>query len=154
MRLRNTGFADSSIRCVFNNLPPVVGYAATARLRTDDPPIDGIRYQDRTDWWKNILEVPAPRVIVLKDTDKRPGIGAFLGDTHASILQALGCIGYVTNGAVRELEPIHRMKFHLFAGNLSVSHAYAHMFDFGSTVIRAVCWSVPEICSTVAGTAF
>jgi regulator of RNase E activity RraA len=73
-------------------------------------------------------------VIVLKDTDKRPGVGAFLGDTHASILQALGCIGYVTNGAVRELQPIHRMKFHLFAGNLSVSHAYAHMFDFGSTV--------------------
>jgi regulator of RNase E activity RraA len=111
-----------------------VGYAATARLRTDDPPIDGIRYQDRTDWWKNILEVPAPRVVVLKDTDKRPGVGAFLGDTHASILQALGCIGYVTNGAVRKLEPIHRMKFQLFAGNLSVSHAYAHIFDFGSTV--------------------
>src|ERR1700683_3563586 len=33
MRLRNVGFADGTIRCCFEDLPPIVGYAATARLR-------------------------------------------------------------------------------------------------------------------------
>ena len=33
LRLRNVGFADSRIRCMFQDLPPLVGYAATARLR-------------------------------------------------------------------------------------------------------------------------
>jgi 4-hydroxy-4-methyl-2-oxoglutarate aldolase len=28
------GFADSRVRCLFEDFPPVVGYAATARLRT------------------------------------------------------------------------------------------------------------------------
>jgi hypothetical protein len=30
--LRNTGFADASIRCMFKDLPPMLGYAVTARL--------------------------------------------------------------------------------------------------------------------------
>ena len=33
VRLRNTGFADASVRCMFEDAPPMVGYAATARLR-------------------------------------------------------------------------------------------------------------------------
>jgi len=41
VRLRNTGFVKAQIRCIFEDFPPMVGYAATARLRTDDPPIAG-----------------------------------------------------------------------------------------------------------------
>lgn len=134
VRLRNTGFADSSIRCMFKDLPPMVGYAVTARLRSEDPPIGGGSYHDRTDWWNNILRIPAPRVVVLEDMDKRPGLGAFIGDVHASILKALGCAGYVTNGAVRELPAVRKTGMHLFAGDVAVSHAYAHIFDFEATV--------------------
>jgi len=111
----------------------MVGYAATARLRTGEPPIAG-SYHDRTDWWKSILQVQAPRIAVLEDLDEPPGLGAFLGDMHAAILKALGCVGYVTNGAVRELPQVRDLGLHLFAGNVSVSHAYAHIFDFGSPV--------------------
>lgn len=134
VRLRNTGFADARIRCMFEDLPPLVGYAATARLRAGDPPVSGRFYHDRADWWNSILQTPAPRIVVLEDMDERPGVGAFLGDTHAAILRALGCVGYVTNGAVRELPRVHNWGFHLFAGNVAVSHAYAHIFDFGSQV--------------------
>lgn len=102
VRLRNTGFADASIRCVFEDFPPMVGYAATARLRSGEPPITGGSYHDRSDWWSSILRVPAPRIVVLQDMDSPPGLGAFLGDMHAAILRALGCVGYVTNGGVRE----------------------------------------------------
>jgi 4-hydroxy-4-methyl-2-oxoglutarate aldolase len=133
LRLRNAGFANSRVRCVFEDLPPMVGYAATARLRSGEPPITG-SYHDRTDWWNSILRVPAPRIAVLQDLDEPPGVGAFLGDMQAAILRALGCVGYVTNGAVRELPRVRDMGLHLFAGNVAVSHAYAHIFDFGSPV--------------------
>lgn len=134
IRLRNTGFADSSVRCIFEDLPPLVGYAATARLRSGSPPMQGGSYHDRTDWWQHVLQVPPPRIIVLEDVDKPPGVGAFLGDVHAAILRALGCVGFVTNGAVRELPAVHKMGLNLFAGKVAVSHAYAHIFDVGSSV--------------------
>jgi len=134
VRLRNIGFADARIRCVFNDLPPMVGYAATARLRSGDPPMAGRFYRDRTDWWNSILQMPAPRVVVLEDLDKPPGVGAFLGDMHAAILKALGCVGFVTDGAVRDLPRVHDLGFPLFAGSVAVSHAYAHIFEFGSTI--------------------
>jgi 4-hydroxy-4-methyl-2-oxoglutarate aldolase len=134
VRLRNTGFADASVRCMFEDLPPLVGYAATARLRSGEPPIAGRIYHDRADWWNSILQIPSPRIAVLQDLDDPPGVGAFLGDMHAAILQALGCVGYVTNGAVRELPRVRDLGLQLFAGSVAVSHAYAHIFDFGSVV--------------------
>jgi 4-hydroxy-4-methyl-2-oxoglutarate aldolase len=134
VRLRNAGFANSSIRCFFPDLDPMVGYAATARLRSGDPPISGKYYHDRTEWWGDILRIPAPRIVVFEDIDRKPGTGAFLGDVHAAIIRSLGCVGYVTNGAVRELPEVHKLGMHLFAGELAVSHAYAHIFDLGATV--------------------
>lgn len=133
-RLRNTGFADASIRCMFKDAPPMVGYAATARLRSGEPPILGGRFRDRADFWKSILAIPAPRILVLEDLDEPPGRGAFVGDMHAAVLKALGCIGYVTNGAVRELPAVRAAGIQLFAGSVAVSHAYAHIFDIGATV--------------------
>jgi len=136
VRLRNTGFADGSIRCMFTDAdaPPTVGYAATARLRSGEPPIGGGSFRDRADFWNSILQIPAPRILVLEDMDKPPGRGAFVGDMHAAILKALGCIGYLTNGAVRELPAVRALGVQLFAGSVAVSHAYAHIFDLGATV--------------------
>ena len=137
VRLRNTGFADARLRCMFPDCGPLVGYAATARLRTGEPPIAGRIYHDRTDWWNSILEVPTPRIVVLEDMDHHPGLGAFLGEVHAAILLALGCVGYVTNGAVRDLPRVRQLGLQLFAGNAAVSHAYAHIFDCGVPIVVA-----------------
>jgi 4-hydroxy-4-methyl-2-oxoglutarate aldolase len=134
VRLRNTGFTNASIRCMFPDLPPMVGYAATARLRSEEPPIRGKTFSDRTDFWNQILEIPAPRILVLEDMDNPPGRGAFLGDVHAAILKALGCIGYLTNGAARELPSIRNLGIQVFAGNAAVSHAYAHIFEVGAAI--------------------
>jgi 4-hydroxy-4-methyl-2-oxoglutarate aldolase len=135
VRLPNTGFSDSSVRCIFDALPPIVGYAVTARIRAADPPMEGGGYiYDRVEWWKDILTVPAPRIVVIQDVDPNPGLGALVGDVHANILSALGCVGVVTNGAVRDLNAVRASGFQMFAGNISVSHAYAHVFDFGGTV--------------------
>ena len=134
VRLPNTGFADSSVRCVFEDLPPVVGYAATSRIRSADPPMEGRSYYARFDWWDHILTIPAPRIVVVEDVDTPGGLGAFIGEVHANILIALDCVAMATNGAVRDLPHVQRTGFQMFAGNVSVSHAYAHVFDFGGTV--------------------
>ena len=134
VRLRNAGFADSSVHCIFEDFPPLVGYAATIRVRTSDPPMEGDSYYYRLDWLEHLLSVPAPRVLVVQDMDHRPGLGSFIGDVHANILRALGCEGVVTNGAVRNVEAARALKLQMFAGNLSVSHAFAHLFDFGGVV--------------------
>jgi regulator of RNase E activity RraA len=134
VRLRNSGFADSTVRCVFEDFPPVVGYAATLRVRTSDPPMDGDSYYYRLDWLDHLLSVPAPRVLVIQDLDRQPGLGAFIGEVHANILKAMGCAAVATNGAVRDLEGVRALEFQMFAGNLSVSHAFAHLFDFGGPV--------------------
>ena len=134
VRLRNKGFSDARLHCVFPELPTTVGYAATARIRSSDPPMEGHSYYDRGTWWDSLLQVPEPRVVVIEDVDSKPGLGAFIGEVHASILVALGCVAVVTNGAVRDLPDVRKSGPQLFAGNISVSHAYAHVFDFGGTV--------------------
>lgn len=134
VRLHNTGFTNASIRCMFEDAPPMVGYAATARLRSGEPPMVGGTFRDRADFWNSILAIPAPRILVLEDKDDPPGRGAFVGDMHSAILKALGCIGYLTNGAVRELPSVRAMGIQLFAGSVAVSHAYAHIFDVGAAI--------------------
>jgi regulator of RNase E activity RraA len=134
VRLRNEGFARRSIRCLASCSTPLVGYAATVRIRCSNPPMRGHGYPDRTDWWDALGTLPTPRVVVIQDMDEAPGTGGFIGEVHAAILQALGCIGVVTNGAVRDLPAIEQTGFHVFAAGLAVSHAYVHIVDFGHPV--------------------
>jgi 4-hydroxy-4-methyl-2-oxoglutarate aldolase len=49
-------------------------------------------------------------------------------------LRALGCVAYVTNGAVRELPSVRKRGIQLFAGSVAVSRAYAHIFEIGRPV--------------------
>lgn len=134
VRLRNEGFLSGPTRCRFPNLPPMVGYAATARIRTSAPPMSHRCYYDRMDWWHYVASVPEPRVLVLQDADRQPAFGAFVGEIHAAIGSALNCVGCVTNGAVRDLPAVEAMGFQLYARRTSVSHAYAHIAEFGEPV--------------------
>ncbi len=134
VRLRNEGYADSSVRCLTGCETPATGYAVTARIRCSSPPMTGGTYIDRTDWWDHILTIPGPRIAVIEDVDESPGVGAFIGEVHACILQALGCVAAVTNGSVRDLPAIQAAGFRLFAGHASVSHAYVHVVEFGRPV--------------------
>lgn len=134
VRLQNTGFTRSGIHCMFPERPPVAGYAATARIRSAHPPMEGRSYYRHTEWWNHILSVPEPRVMAIEDVDQPSGVGAFVGEVNAHILMALGCTALITNGAVRDLREVQTTNFQMFAGKASVSHAYAHIFDFGGEV--------------------
>jgi regulator of RNase E activity RraA len=134
LRLRNEGFVNGLVRCRFPQLPPMLGYAVTGRIRTVSPPMTGGWYYDSMEFWTHVTSLPAPRVLVLQDADPRPGLGAFVGEVHARIGRALDCAGYVTNGAVRDLPGVEAAGMQLFAASLSVSHSYAHIVSFGEPV--------------------
>ena len=88
----------------------MVGYAVTIKIRGANPPTGRHTYLDRTDWWDYVLTVPEPRVLVVQDDSSRPGLGALLGEVHVSILRALGCIGAVTNGSVRDVPAVAKSR--------------------------------------------
>jgi len=134
VRLRNEGFMSASVRCQFPHLSPRVGYAVTGRIRTSSTPFNGRCYYENMEWWSYMMTIPAPRFVVLQDSDPSPGTGAFVGEIHANIAVALGCTAYVTNGSVRDLPGVESTGLQVFAGNVSVSHAYAHITAYGSAV--------------------
>jgi 4-hydroxy-4-methyl-2-oxoglutarate aldolase len=137
VRLRNEGFTDRRIRCLFEDGPPVVGYAVTATIRSSTPPPVGHQYSDRTDWWASILRAPAPRIVVVQDIGECAGLGAFVGEVHAHVLRALGCVAYVTDGAVRDLPEVRATGLQAFAGGTTPSHAFVHIVGFGEPVTVA-----------------
>jgi 4-hydroxy-4-methyl-2-oxoglutarate aldolase len=134
VRTRNEGFVDGSVRCTFPDLAPRCGYAVTASIRSSSTPIAGRCYFDRTDWWTYVRTVPAPRFLVLQDVDDLPGLGALFGEIHACIAASIGCTAILTNGSVRDLPGVRQTGLQMFSSRLAVSHAYAHVVDFGIPV--------------------
>lgn len=133
-RLRNEGFADGSVSCRFPQSRPLIGYVATIKTRGASQPMEGGLYSYHTDWWDYVLTVPFPRVVAVQDVDSPVGVGSLLGATHLNILKALGCIGALTNGSVRELPRAEELGFQLFSGSLTVSHSYVHVVEFGTPI--------------------
>lgn len=134
VRLRNEGYTHDGLTCVTGGRPRVVGYAATFRVRSSEPSITGNPYVERTDWWRTIGRLPAPRIAVIQDLDAGRGSASCVGEVHAAILKAFRCGAVITNGAVRDIEGVQNLNFPMFAGAVAVSHSYSHLIDFGSPV--------------------
>lgn len=132
LRPRNQGFMSPEIRCLFPDMGVMVGYAVTCTIMADQPAPPG-REVARPDWWDYILQMPEPRVVVVQDLDRQP-IGSLWGEVNGSVHKALGCIGTVTDGGVRDLDEVRAMGFYSFASCVLVSHAYVHLVDFGNPV--------------------
>ncbi|HLK67300.1 MAG TPA: RraA family protein [Bryobacteraceae bacterium] len=134
VRLRNEGFTRPGLRCVTDDAPRILGYAATCRVRTSDPPVKGRSFLDRTDWWPSIEILPVPRIAVIQDLEPGHSIGSAIGEVHAAVLKAFHCEGAITNGAVRDIPGVRRLPFPMIASAVAVSHAYTHLVDFGKPV--------------------
>ena len=117
------------VRCLFPELGPMVGYAATATIRAR-----GQGHGDQTALYQHVREVAGPRVVVVQDLDEPPGHGSLWGEVNATIFGALGCAGCVTNGCVRDLKEARAMGFHFFASGPGVSHAYVRVESAGQPV--------------------
>ena len=134
-RVRNEGsISGSAIRCIFPELPPMLGYAVVGRMHSSKQPVAGRTFHENIAWWRYLETIPKPRVMVVEDADETPGAGALMGEIHVTIAKALGCVGYVTNGSVRDLPGVQALQFPVFAGSVSVTHMYAHISEHGEPV--------------------
>ena len=113
VRPRHHGFTGPEIRCMFPEMPPIVGYASTAIVMAEQPAAAG-RSPAVGEYWESILSVPAPRIAVIQDIDQPCAIGSFWGEVNGNIHKALG--------------------FQFLASAAIVSHAYVHLVDFGTPV--------------------
>ncbi len=118
------------IRCLFPELGPMVGYAATGTIRARGRSSRG----DQTALYQHVRQVPGPRVVVVQDLDEPAGLGSLWGEVNATIFGALGCVGCVTDGCVRDLNEARSMGFHFFARGPGVSHAYVRVESGGGLV--------------------
>lgn len=142
VRGRNQGFLSGEIRALFPELGPLVGYAVPALIRAEQVPREGHRASVYA-WWDYIQSIPAPRLIVMHDLDDPRGQGAYWGEVQSNIHRALGCVGAVTDGSVRDLPEVRALGFQFCAAHVSVSHAFIHMVDFGLPVKVGDCWITP-----------
>jgi 4-hydroxy-4-methyl-2-oxoglutarate aldolase len=130
IRDRNEGFTRGNIRALYPELGVMVGYAVTATMRSTRAPVKKLALKQ---YWDHIASIPAPKVVVVQDLDE-PAVGAMWGEVNANIHRALGCIGMVTNGTVRDLDDVQPLGFHFFAAGLAVSHVWAYPEDYNKLV--------------------
>jgi 4-hydroxy-4-methyl-2-oxoglutarate aldolase len=135
LQLRNEGYTEGGLTCQFPDMGSMLGYAFTLQVRSYAPPMKSRAYDsEKTLWWDGLLALPRPTILVVQDMDRHPGVGALVGELHAVILQTLGCVGVVTNGAVRDVDRVKPLGFQMFSNHLSVSHGYSHIVHSGGRV--------------------
>jgi regulator of RNase E activity RraA len=132
---RGYGFTTKQLNCVFPNLPPMVGYAKTVTVRAKQPgPVQGEAYLKlRWNYVDYLDSGPTPKISLVQDLDDPPGVGSFWGEVNSNVHKALGCLGTVTNGSVRDLDMIAE-GFQLLSGVIAPSHAFIHIVDFDCEV--------------------
>ncbi len=132
IRQRHLGFLPHTIRCLFPDMGPIVGYAVTSQTKasyseTSSPDITA-------DYFRYVAAQPGPKIAVGEDLDDPPGLGAQFGEVTATIHKKLGCVGHITSGCPRDLDEVHALGFQMFGLNPCVSHAYVRLVDFGKPV--------------------
>jgi regulator of RNase E activity RraA len=132
---RGAGYTVRHLHCPFPDLPPMVGFARTVTIRAKDAfgMGDASYIQRRLDYLDYVAAEPRPSIMVIEDLDEEPGYGAFWGEVQSNVHQALGCLGTVTNGSVRDI-PMIPPGFQMLAGSIGPSHAYVHMVEYGGEV--------------------
>ncbi len=133
VRPRNRGYMDHRIQCAFPELPPMVGFAATASFRSDAPPAGGEAYGSLDQQVAEFAELPGPAVVVFEDLDD-PAVAATFGEVMCSTYKAFGSVGLITSGGGRDLEQVHDIQFPVFTGSTICAHAYCHILHVGLPV--------------------
>ncbi|WP_202124508.1 RraA family protein [Actinomadura physcomitrii] len=128
-------FTTRSLRCVYPDLPPMVGYARTATIRAVRPPGDKqATAKLRAAYYEYVAAGAGPTVVVIEDLDAdRAGAGCMWGEVNTTIHQRLGALGTVTNGSIRDV-PDNAPGFQILAGGVVPSRAHTHVTGFGGTV--------------------
>lgn len=127
VRPRVDGYAGYDLRCAFPKLGTMLGYAVTctADSTTED------RKDDRglLHLWDALEAAPKPSVLVIQDigTDRRRG--CHMGEIMATIAKALGAVGAVSDGGLRDVLEVDALGFQYFCPGFVVSHGRPFILD-------------------------
>jgi len=125
VRPRSAGFLDQRIRACFPEMPPMVGFAATATFRASAPPYKGSTHYSLEAQVERFSELSGPPIVVFQDLDD-PSVGATFGEVMCSTYKAFGARGLLTSGTGRDLPQVRRLGFPVFTSGSVCSHGYCH----------------------------
>ena len=95
----------------------MVGYAVTLVIEPSKP-----EHAAKAGVWdayrKYVMEQPGPKIVVIQDLDKPRVIGSFWGEVNSNTHRALGCVGTITDGAIRDLDEMTNAAFKAIARRL------------------------------------
>jgi regulator of RNase E activity RraA len=132
LRSKVEGYMTPSIKQVIFYERTMIGYACTAKISTAKPATP----EQQELWMKYYTKVqstPRPSIAVLEDVDPTP-VGSFWGEVNATTHKALGCVGTITNGGVRDLKEVEALGFGFYASCVLVGHGYTHIEDIDCPV--------------------
>ena len=111
----------------------MVGYAVTVTIEPGNPAHKG--NQDAwSDYRQYIASQPGPKIVVVQDLDKPAVIGSFWGEVNSNAHRSLGCVGTITDGAIRDLDEMTNAGFKALAQRLCVGHAHVTPIRWGCEV--------------------
>lgn len=124
------GFSKSPVVCADVSLPPIVGFARTAKIRASSPaqkPAAEVR-ELRMQYYEYVSAGAGPNVVVIEDTDWPHCIGGFWGEMQVAQHKGLGVAGTLTNGVLRDLGMLDP-GYQVIAGSVGPSHAFVHVTE-------------------------
>lgn len=129
IRPNNTGFMDGRIRAAFPEMPPMVGFAATATFRSSAPPPPGADVYDAIEEQvARFAELSGPPIVVFQDLDD-PAVAATFGEIMCTTYQTFGSVGLITSGAGRDLDQVRRLGYPVFTNGTICAHGYCYTPD-------------------------
>jgi len=113
---------------------PMVGYAVTCVIQPGNPQHPLNNPNAWSEYRAYLGSLPGPKIVVVQDLDKPLTYGAAWGEVNSNIHRALGCVGAIIDGAVRDLNEVTNAGFKILARRLCVGHACACPVRWGVDV--------------------
>ncbi len=128
------GFNLEEIHDFMPQMGPMAGYAVTVQFEPSNPAHLKSNANAWSEYRKYVASMPGPKIVVVQDLDKPRVIGAFWGEVNSNIHRALGCVGTITDGAVRDVDEMCNAGFKAIARRTCVGHAYSIPVRWGIEV--------------------
>lgn len=126
VRPRNVGYMDARIKAAFPEMPPMVGFAATATFRAAAPPRGSDGYASVQAQVERFGELSGPAILVFQDLDE-PSAAATFGEVMCTTYKAFGSTGLITSGTGRDFDQVRAIDFPVFTNGWICSHGYNHI---------------------------
>jgi regulator of RNase E activity RraA len=127
-------FNLEEVRDYMPQMGPLVGYAVTVVIEPSQPAHKEKNLSAWSAYREYVGSFPGPKVVVIQDLDKPHTLGSFWGEVNANTHSALGCVGTITDGGIRDLDEMTGVGFKALARRLCVGHAHVVPVRWGCEV--------------------